>query len=157
MSTLLFMALGTAASVVGQISAGRSAKKAADYNAAIYERQAAQSRERGKLNAKRVRQKNRRIFGANLAAAGKNGLSSVSSLQDVVADNASQGELDALLAEYDGNINASNLQAQASSERFRGRQARNASYAKALGTGLSGFSSYRSESSRLNDLKSEKK
>lgn len=76
-------------------------------NAKLAEDNATLSREQSINDADRIRQINRRLVGAQKAAYAKSGVTLEGTPDDVIYDSSLQGELDALLTSYKGDIEAS--------------------------------------------------
>lgn len=76
-------------------------------NAKLAEENATLSREQSIYDGEKIRQLNRRLVGAQKAAVAKSGIQIEGSPTDVIYDSSLQGELDALLTEYKGEIDAS--------------------------------------------------
>jgi hypothetical protein len=116
---------GTALSALGAIQSGNAQARAAEYNAAAIQQQAASNEASIRRNATRVRQ-------AQEAAVGASGIELSGSPLEVIADSAANAELDALTVRYGGDV-------RASQERARGAQARQAGYMGAASSLLMGM------------------
>ena len=71
-------------------------------NKAITEINVVEAQNEATLKAAQIRARNRRMMGKSRAAFAKAGVAEGGSVIDVLADSDSQGELDALAAEYSG-------------------------------------------------------
>ena len=130
----------TAASVIGSLQQGQSAKAAANYNARVAENNAIAARQAAAAEAARERDRALRLTGAQRAAYAKGGVTMSGSALDVIGDTAAQAELDALTILYGGEARARAAEADAAGQRYAGRQAQSASYAGAGSALLTGAS-----------------
>lgn len=127
--------LGGVISAMGGIQTGNAQKKAAYYNAARDEQAAVLAIEAGKEDARLIRLQSERTRAqglANMAAAGVNISEGSPLLADIQA--AKYAEIDAAKAEYQGELKAWGLRADAQIERFQGDQAKTASRWGAAGS-----------------------
>lgn len=145
---------GTATSVYGSIQQGRAQEQAAEYNAAVARNQAAIENARSKSEAQMIREKTRRIAGAQRAALAASGqeLTSGTALE-LQQETAAQGELDYRRALWGGDVNAMAARQQAEYLQWQGGQASSAATIGAIGQGISGlgsaFSGYRQQQSLM--------
>lgn len=96
-----------------------STNAAIAHNAAVAAENAAISqREQAKYNAEKIRQRNRRLLGQQTAGYAKAGVDLAGSPEDVIYDSALQGEMDALMAIYTGDMAAHAYFAEATSRRY---------------------------------------
>lgn len=130
--------IGTAVSAVGAIQQGRAAEKAANYNAAIADRNATIARQQAAADADTSRSVNSRRLGAMRAKYGASGVQAEGSVLDVMADSAAQAELEALNIEYKGDLAAQGYGETASLNRMQGKNARTSGYLNAGATVLLG-------------------
>ena len=111
---------GTALSVAGQIQSGRAAQSAADYNAAVTRNQAIDTQQEAERRAQAetaqagldetaARDRQRRIQAQARASLGISGQMGDGSAEDLLAENAMAGELDALTIRYGGQVRADAL------------------------------------------------
>lgn len=146
--------LGAAVSAYGQIQSGRAAQGAAEYNAAVTRNQAIDTQQEGEVRAQQEqaqasadertqRDRFRRLQATARATLGTSGQTGEGSATDLLAENASQGELDALTIRYGGDVRAGNLRraaansasalnSQAALYQYEGQQRKFAGY---LGAG----------------------
>jgi hypothetical protein len=89
-------------------------------NAITAENQALAQREQAKYNAEKIRQRNRRLLGQQTAGYAKAGVDLAGSPEDVIYDSAVQGELEALMAIYAGDISAHAYFAEATAQKYAG-------------------------------------
>lgn len=144
---------GSALSAYGQLEAGKAAKQAGDYNAAIArnnqiiaERQAEDAIKRGDIAADEQRRKAARVLGAQKSAMAASGISLDSGTAlDIFGDTAAFGELDALTIKsnatreaYGYQVQGMNFAAEGAMARVRGTNAQRASYIQAGSTMLGG-------------------
>ena len=78
----------------------------ANNNALVSNNNAARAREMAHYESSRIRERNQRVRGAQIAAVSKAGVEVTGSAEDIAFDSAIQGELDALAVEYVGDIEA---------------------------------------------------
>lgn len=110
---LLATAAGTGISMQAQAQAADAQKKSEEYNMAVQNNNALAAEQQAKYEADRIRDKNRRILGAQLNAQGKNGIAGSGSASDVFYDSSVQGELDAMASLYTGKVQANAYRAGA--------------------------------------------
>lgn len=135
-------AVGTAASVVGQVKSGNAAKRIGDYNAAVADAQAADALVRGQQDEEKFRQGVKTLIGSQRAGFAGQGVDvGVGSAVDVQADAAFLGELDALTIRTNAAREAWGYTVQAQDARLGGQQAQSASRYGAASTVLSGTTS----------------
>lgn len=112
--------VGSALSAYGQIQSGRAAAQAADYNATVQRNQAIATQQEGELRAQQeqqqaaaderiARDRFRRLQATARSSLGVSGQTGEGSATDLLAENAAQGELDALTIRYGGQVRADNL------------------------------------------------
>ena len=136
-------------SAYSSIQAGRSAKEAGNYNAAVAENQAKaeewagrDAAVRGADRAAQRREDARRVAGAQVAGFGASGVDvTTGSPLDLLTETAGFGELDALTEinnarreAYGHTVAAGNQRAKAALDRFQGSAARRTGYLNAGGT-----------------------
>ena len=121
---------GTAASVLGQISAGNNAQMAANYNAQLAYQQAAAQRAAAAENAKREKRLGLKRQGT-LRSLDPDKL-------DLLEDSAIEEELEVQSILHAGEVGAIGSQNTASLERARGKAARTSALFGAAGTALLG-------------------
>lgn len=119
--------VGTGMSVIGQVKAGKAAKRAADAEAASIERQA-------KYEEGDIRDAFDRYRGRAVAQVAKSGRAMGGSALDVIADSAIDAEKQIAAVR-------SGAASQASATRTAGKNARSQAYWNAAATGISGVSS----------------
>lgn len=118
------MAVGSAVSAVSQISSGYAQRDALDYNARVAEMHAAAAEQSAALEEETTRKRVSRVQGTVRARAAAAGLDiGEGSPLDVLAENAAEGELEALTARYSGAVEASRARSQANLSRYQGKQA----------------------------------
>ena len=132
-------AAGAITSAVGSYAAGQTKKSADKYNAQVNENNASMAQMQAAAEAQKVREKGRRIIGAQRAALSAAGVDiNAGSALDVTYDSNVQNELDALTTLYKGRVSSSNSVAQAQLDRYSGKQAGQAGAIAAGGSLLSG-------------------
>lgn len=131
---------GAAMSAVGAISQGNAAKKSADYNAAIADRNAVVAQQQASANEEAQRKIDARRMGAARAGYGASGVTSDGSVLDVLGDSIAEAELNALNIRYEGKLAAQGYGDTAASQRAAGRNAQASGYMKAGASLLQGGS-----------------
>ena len=132
-------AAGAATSAVGSYAAGRTRKAAEEYNAKVNENNAVMANMQAAAEAQKVREKGRRIIGAQRAALSAAGVDvNAGSSMDVQYDSSVQNELDALTTLYKGKVSSNNSLAQAQLDRHNAKSAGQAGAIAAGGSLLSG-------------------
>lgn len=174
-----FIVMGLTAVTAGvgayaAIQQGKAAKKSADYEAEIMgaqakaqdnqaqvvEQNAAIAQDQARFESDRIRSRYRKVISSQKSAYSKGGVTLTGSADDVMYDSILSGELDALAAEYQGEVEAYNYKADAnmirsnanvtragaSNARMAGRNAQSqAGFSAAtsiLGGVTSGFATY---------------
>ncbi len=137
---LVAAAAATAVTAYGQYQQGQDAKKAADYNAAIMERNRQAAEQKAQFDADAQAAKLRRLMGAQRAAAGASGYQKTGSILDLQEDTVIQGTMDQLATLYGGKLQGQNYEAQANLSRMEGTAAARAGTTAAAGTLLGGAS-----------------
>ena len=132
----------TAVKALGAIQQGNAAKGAANYNAGILEQNAANERQQAGAREDAQRRRAAMVLGTQRAAFAQSGGGMGGSAADVMEQSAINAELDALTLRYEGDLRARGMQAEATSERFAGKQAQRAGYFQAAGSILGGIGDY---------------
>lgn len=133
--------VAAAASTAASISSAQSQAKTARFNAKVAERNAQAARAKAAADAKRKRREGARLIALNRARIGKGGLAAEGSVVDMLADNQAENELDALIIEYGGELEAAGRIEQAALFRAQADNAEGAIPLTATATlagGLSG-------------------
>lgn len=143
------MVAGAAMSAMSAINQGKAAQAAAKYNASIADQNAQVARDQTILQ---VRQADREAYlrtGAIRAAQGASGGKEAGSVLDVIADTASQNELQRQDIVYQGSLRQRGFQNTAALDRFSGDTARSSSYLTAGSELLQGAGQAYSANTRL--------
>lgn len=139
LASLAVAAVGAGVGAYASIQQGAAAEEAAKAEAAQREYNAQTANDQAQVEAEQIRRRNRILRGRQAAAAAKAGVDiSGGSFQDIVYDSSIQGELDAMAAEYTGQIASSEQAYGAKIARMGGRTRRQASYFGAASTILTG-------------------
>jgi hypothetical protein len=140
---LILTGLGAGISAFGKKSAGDYEKEISDYNASVADFQAQDALERGAVNESRMRQVTKKTIGGSRAslAAQNVDINAPGSAQDVQADIAYIGELDALTIRNNAVREAFGYKVQAYDLRKRGKYAEQTGTMQAAGTLLTAGSS----------------
>lgn len=148
-------AAGAATSAVGTYASGQVRKQSEKYNAQVAQNNARLAQEQAAADAQRIREKGRRIMGAQRAALASAGVDpDAGSAVDIGYDSSVQNELDALTALYKGNVAASGSIAQSQLDTYA---AKAAGIGGALGAGGTLLSGAAGTISTYNELKTNPK
>jgi hypothetical protein len=131
--------VGAGISAYGMYAQGQSQKKMADYNAKVQENAAIASRQSAEFEANRIRDRARRVQGAQTAAYSKSGLMLSGSAIDVAMDSSIESEMDVLTTLYKGKTSADADFADAAARRAAGSDAASLGMLSGAGTLLGGF------------------
>lgn len=140
--------IGGATQAYGQVQAGRSSARTAEFNAQMEELRARDAERRGDEAANRHRLQVTRMISSQRAALAAQGVDvEAGSALDVQIDTAALGELDALTIRNNAMREAFGYRAQAIDSRRRGRLARAEGVSGAantiLTTGIESYGFYR--------------
>lgn len=130
-----FNSVGSLVSGFQQSSADRYNARVADQNAEIAQQQAQQKADAIRRDAVRLR-------GAQSAAAGASGVTQ-DSFADVMADSATEAELDALNAIYEGKMSARSYKSQGRAYRSSASDAISGGLVGAGANALSGYNNWK--------------
>jgi len=125
-------------SAIGQIQAGAAQSRAAKYNSALDEQNAAVSRSQAAADADIQKRESYRRMGAIRAAYGAAGITTEGSPLDVLTNSAEMAELDRQNIIYKGEVRATGYENDAALERARGKAAMTAGYFGAASSLLKG-------------------
>jgi hypothetical protein len=134
------MMAGAAISAIGAIKQGQAAKAAADFNATVNQQNAGIARQEARDLAQQHDRETYQRLGAIRAAQGHAGGTNEGSVLDVLADTASQSELERQQIMYRGELKARGYLNTATLDTFQGETAKDASYMKAGSELLGGAS-----------------
>lgn len=132
--------IGTGISVMGQIEQGRSQKKWGEYNAQVAERDAETARMNAEYEAGLKRKESERLLGRQRALYGKAGVTLEGSPLLLMAETAAESEMDALMIERGGKLQAQRYRSEATLSKMKGAAAQRAGYYGAGSTLLTGAS-----------------
>lgn len=135
--------LAAVVSAAAAIHSGRQSAAAADTNARIMEAEAEQARTTAQYNADIHREKVRRALSAQRAMHGRTGFDTAGTPLAVFEDTAAQGELDALVIKYGGDITAAAKRSGSYLQRMQGQTAETLGYMKAGSTLLGAAAQYK--------------
>jgi len=138
-STAITAVMGAAT----QVMQSRAQQKAYERSAKANELEAEYARKKAAWEAERIRKAGERLRSRQRAALASQGIdpNSGSSLY-LLADTAGEIELDALLAEYEGSLEAWRFGIKADEDRAAGRFARYAGYSSAANKIITGASKF---------------
>lgn len=131
-------AVGTAVSMYGSIQQAKAQEDAAKFNAAVARNNAIAARNQVDFENQRIRDRQARLRGTQIATGLKQGRTYSGSLLDVIYDSELEAELDILANVYRGQVAAGNQLAQAELSRFEARSARSSGRLRAASTLLTG-------------------
>lgn len=117
------MAASAGLGAIGSIQQGFASRQQAEYNAQVAEQNAAAARAQAALDESTSRKKSSMVLGAIRARAAANTGDVSGSALDVLADSASEAELEALTLRYQGEVKARQMESEAAIERRRGKNA----------------------------------
>lgn len=138
----IMTAMTTVMGAVGQLSAGNAASAAAKAEARQREQIAGQERAQAQREANEERRQADLAQSRGLAVAAAGGGAADGSTRNVLAQIEGEGEFNALTAMFSGEERAQNQEFAAEMARFKGKQAKKQSRLAAVGTVLSGASSF---------------
>jgi hypothetical protein len=123
----IFAVIAAIASAVGQKAQADSQNAAARYNTAVNKNNAETAAQQTQFDAEQIRDRNKRVLGAQRAAYSASGVDPDSATAiDVRNDSAQQGEMDALIAIYTGQTSANANIARARLNELEGKNAQSA-------------------------------
>lgn len=120
---LIIAAVGTIASVAGEIKKGKEAKKTANINARNAEEEAAIERDKALRDEESQRRDANSIQARSRAALAESGLSRSGSTARLIEQGAIDAELDGLNIRYGGQLRSRGLLSQATELRRQGKVA----------------------------------
>ena len=140
-----------ALAIVGGIVSGIGAAMGAEANAAsldaqakFKERQAQMEKMAGGIKAERTGEQVDRVLGNQRAGFAANGLALDGSAADVIAETATEGQLDIDTIRWNSNLSADNLRYQAKIDKMNAKAERRAAPLAFLAPTLNGIASYSS-------------
>lgn len=132
------MAVGTIMSASAQAQQARDAKKAADFNASIAERNAGIARQQAAQDAMIQQRQARQQIGTAAAGYGASGIVMEGSPLDVLEASAAAAEMDRQTILYKGELRAMGYSDDATISRVQGQSAYNAGMSQAASKLLTG-------------------
>lgn len=114
---------GSAISAYQQYRAGDIEKKVSDQGAGLLEADASRAIESGNEDARMIRRNGFRLMSSQQAGFAASGVRLEGSPLAVMQETRNESELDALKAEYGGQLQAGRLRQEAAQRRFAGKQA----------------------------------
>jgi hypothetical protein len=132
------MIAGAAFSAYGAIRAASAEKAAANYQRQVADNNATASRQAAVADERRQRMLASKQLGQMRANYAASGLSMDGSPEDVLADSATNAELDVLIIRSNGENRARGYQSDSNLSRMRGDSAAESGYLSAAGTLLGG-------------------
>lgn len=123
---------------IGSFQEGNQLKAMGNYNATIYEQQAASERASQKLLEYQKRKTYKAQIGSQTAAVGKSGIKMSGSPLEVQLDSLTNASLDMSIDKYNSEVKSAGYQNQANMTRWEGKQAKKAAYLKGGLSVLSG-------------------
>lgn len=132
--------VGTLLTAFGQYDEGKREKKRHYFNAAVLEQNAGQEQAYAQMRAIEQRRQARLVASRAKAVIATTGASDDPTAQRIKADIATEGEMRAMIALYEGDEAARGLKLQARAERRAGKDAYHAGKIGAVSTIFSGGS-----------------
>ena len=129
--------ISAALGALGAVQESRASAAASEFNAKVAENNAVIAEQTAAADERRARRESARRIAGSRAAFGAAGVALEGSPLDVIEDQASDAEVDALNLRYRGRLEANNYRAQAGLDRANARNARTRGVIKA-GTALLG-------------------
>lgn len=139
--TILIAAAATQA--IGSIAAASSQSNASRYNAQLADRNATVATQQGEVAAEQQRRVNQMRLGSIQAGYGASGVTMEGSPLDVLAESASQAELEAQNIKYNASLKAMGYGDQAALDRSSAANAETAGMYSAAGSLLTGYGRYK--------------
>lgn len=129
---------GTVMSVIGALNQASAKSSAADYNAAMAERNATIARQQGEADMLQAQRVNAMRLGSIKAGYGSSGLTLEGSPLDVLESSAAQAKLDEQNIMYGANLRAQGFSESANLYRSQASQARSGGLFDAAGKAILG-------------------
>ena len=126
----------------GQVQQGKQQQQMFEYNAAVNRQQADMIKQSGALKVEQMRRSKSRMASSQVAAYAKAGVRMTGSPLQVVADTATELEMDIMIEDYNTRIGVINAQNQSDLNIMRGSQAMSSAYIGAGTTLLSQLPSF---------------
>lgn len=141
-ATVASVAMGamTGMTALGTIQQGKAQQQMGEYNAQVAQNEAIAARQKAKYEEKAHRRQVAQLKGTQRAEAGASG-GELLDMGDIFDMTAEEAELDALAIRYGGRMGATAAQQRATLARMQGKAAKQASYADAGKTLLTGAKS----------------
>ena len=130
-----------------QVQQGIAANQQAKYNAQVAEQRAEAARKASEIAKYQIERRKRRMLSRQKALYAKAGVTLEGSPLEVLADTASQFELDKAISNYNYGVEVSRNLSEANFQRYAGKQRRTAGFMNAGTTILGGMSKFKSLSS----------
>lgn len=127
---------------IGAIQAGNAQAAAANYNAQVQEQQARVAMDQASAQASQEARKTRQLVAAAEAGAMDSGLSLTGSTGAVINQARDTGNMNTLLAMYDGSLKATGYRNNAVLDRANAKSSKVAGYFGAATSALGGVSDY---------------
>lgn len=123
---------------LGSFLEGKAIEKMGNYNATIYEQQAATERTSQQLLEYQKRKVIKSQLGTQVANVGKSGIKMSGSPLEVQLDSMANSNLDLAIDKYNSDVKANAYQNQANMTRYEAKQAKKKAYTKGALSMLSG-------------------
>jgi len=118
----------TGIKMFGQIQQAKAQQKVFEYNAAVNRQRAEMIQQAGQLEVDKLRREKRRFTEKQVAAYAKAGVRLTGSPLQVIADTATELEMDILIEDFNTRIGVINAQNSARLDELRGAQAMQSGY-----------------------------
>ena len=134
-----FLASGLGLEAYGQYQQGQSAAAAAKYNALVSQRQAEAAKRTGEITKNRLERQRRLMLGKQKSLYAKAGVLMKGSPLEVLADTASQYDIDLALNDYNTKLGVGNYDYMSQYYNQRATNAKRAGYIAPASTLLTGI------------------
>lgn len=149
------MLAGAAVSAYGAVSQANAQKQAAQFNAALNERNAVVATQQASSEAARIQRSASRVQGSMIAGLGASGMTVEGSALDALGDSAAQAQLDIETVKYRGRLQAMGYHSNAQLDQMQGDTAQEQGYYRAASEVLTGVgrtaATYSAGSRRIGD------
>lgn len=137
---LALAAVSAAVGAGGAVYSADASRRTANYNADVMAQEALAAKDKAAYDEKMHREHVKKVLSTQRALYGDTGLSNEGTSLMVMEESVKQGEMDALVIKYGGDIAAAKARSQGNLFRMQGRQSQTAGYIGAGSTLLGGLS-----------------
>ena len=133
----VMMLAGTAVSAVGAISQANAQQASHEYNARLNERSAVIAHQQANAEVEQIRRQSEKVQGTLQASFGASGLTDGNAV-DVLAESASQAQLDIETVKYRSNLKVMGYHDSATLDRMAGKTSEEQGYLRSASEVLTG-------------------